>query len=110
MIQLRPDLAFTNETPYLTLTGELRGAFRDVFKEIRARYDESPLLPRPTWVSGLSPGVSDKPNEAYVIQGSDQVQEVSNIKQVPESHHVYQCWTIENKFVSPDRDMYICFV
>ena len=40
MIQIRPEFAFTNikntttnNTPYLTLTGELWGAFREIFKE-----------------------------------------------------------------------------
>ena len=42
-IQLWPDFAFTNETPYLVLTGELWGVFRNMFKEIRPRYIESAL-------------------------------------------------------------------
>ena len=43
MILLRPDFAFTNDTPYLTLTGELWGAFREIFKEIWQQCIESAL-------------------------------------------------------------------
>ena len=34
MIQLPPDFAFTNDTPYLALTGELWGVFREILKDI----------------------------------------------------------------------------
>ena len=34
MIQHRPYFAFTNDTPYLALTGELWIVFRVIFKEI----------------------------------------------------------------------------
>ena len=43
MIQLQSDFVFTNDTPYLTLTGELWRVFREIFKEIWPRYIESAL-------------------------------------------------------------------
>ena len=43
MIQLRPQFAFTDDTPYLTLTGELWGFFREIVKKIWPRYIESAL-------------------------------------------------------------------
>ena len=37
MIQIRSEFAFMNDTPYLNLTGELWGVFREIFKENRER-------------------------------------------------------------------------
>ena len=41
MVKFRPDFASTNDTPYLALTGELCGVFREIFKgEINTIYRE----------------------------------------------------------------------
>ena len=43
MVTHRPDFALTNDTPYLALTGDLRGVLREFFKGKWPRYIESAL-------------------------------------------------------------------
>ena len=43
LAKLRPNFALTNDTPYLALTGELKGVFRELFKEKWLWYTESAL-------------------------------------------------------------------
>ena len=43
MITLRPEFALTEDIPFLALTGELWGIFREPFKEKRLRYIEKAL-------------------------------------------------------------------
>ena len=43
MVKFRSDLAFTNDTPYLALTGEIWGVFNEFFSENWPRYIESVL-------------------------------------------------------------------
>ena len=43
MVKLRPGFAFTNDNPYLALTGELWGVFREIFKGKWLRYIGSAL-------------------------------------------------------------------
>ena len=55
MMQLGPDFAFRNDTPYLALTDELWGVFqvRELFKEIWPRYIESALYCAFWWTSSV---------------------------------------------------------
>ena len=49
IVKPQSDLALTIETPYLNLTGELWGVFRELFKEKWPRYIESALYSICSW-------------------------------------------------------------
>ena len=61
MIQHRPYFAFTNDTPYLALTGELLIVFRVILKKIWPQCIKRALYP----TSNIMVAADDSPKNVY---------------------------------------------